>query len=169
VAQFLTRRLSDSVRGVDQLIWALIWVSVVGLGPFAGVLAVMTGEFGTFTKLFSETIETADRRPVEGVLSTGGSRLQAIRFGVLPQVLPVMASQVLYFFESNTRSGTIIGIVGAGGIGLHLSEQIRSLEWPSALFIILMILILVAVIDLISSRLRRSIIGRREGTVAVAA
>jgi phosphonate transport system permease protein len=169
LVQFLTRRLSDSVRGVDQLIWALIWVSVVGLGPFAGVLAVMTGEFGTFTKLFSETIETADRRPVEGVLSTGGSRLQAIRFGVLPQVLPVMASQVLYFFESNTRSGTIIGIVGAGGIGLHLSEQIRSLEWPSALFIILMILILVAVIDLISSRLRRSIIGRREGPVAVAA
>src|SRR5262249_46888776 len=127
--RFLTRRSLDTLRGVDTLIWALIWVNVVGLGPFAGVLAIMSSDVGAFGKLFSEAIEAADRRPVEGVIAAGGSRLDGIRFGLLPQVLPVMASQVLYYIESNTRSATIIGIVGAGGIGLHLYEQIRTLEW----------------------------------------
>jgi phosphonate transport system permease protein len=111
----------------------------------------------------SESIETADRRAGEGILSTGGSRLHAIRFGIVPQVLPVFASQLLYFFESNTRSATIIGIVGAGGIGLHLSEQIRVLEWRQVSFLILMILITVAGIDAISQRLRAGIMGRRAG------
>jgi phosphonate transport system permease protein len=133
---------------------------VVGLGPFAGVLAVMTSDLGSFTKLFSEAIEAADRKAGEGVLSTGGSRLHVIRFGLLPQVLPVMLGQVLYFFESNTRSATIIGIVGAGGIGLHLSEQIRTLEWQAVSFIILLILVAVALIDALSTRLRLAIIGR---------
>ncbi len=159
LVQVLARRSSDAIRSVDQLIWALIWVNVVGLGPFAGMLAVMTSDIGNLSKLFSETIETADRRPVEGVQSTGGSRVASIRFGVLPQVLPVMASQCLYFFESNTRSSTIIGIVGAGGIGLHLAEQIRTLEFPSVAFIILLILAVVAVIDAVSGVLRRAVIG----------
>ena len=111
------------------------------------MLAVMTSDIGNLRKLFSEAIETADRKPVEGVVSTGGSKVHGIRFGLLPQVLPVIASQVLYFFESNTRSSTIIGIVGAGGIGLHLAEQIRTLEWQAVAFIILLILVAVAVID----------------------
>src|SRR5271165_4788248 len=89
-------------------------------------------------------IEAADHKPVDGVLSVGGSRLQGVRFGILPQVLPVFASQILYFFESNTRSATLIGIVGAGGIGLQLSEQIRVLEWQQVSFLILMVLITVA-------------------------
>ena len=114
--QFMTRRFSDTVRGVDTLIWALIWINVVGLGPFAGVLAIMTSDFGAFIKLFSEAIEAVDRKAEEGIASCGGSRLQGIRFGIVPQVLPVLISQVLYYFESNTRSATIIGIVGAGGI-----------------------------------------------------
>jgi phosphonate transport system permease protein len=160
VVRFLARRFSDTIRGIDTLIWALIWVTVVGLGPFAGVLAVMTSDLGSFTKLFSEAIEAADRKAGEGVLSTGGSRLHVIRFGLLPQVLPVMLGQVLYFFESNTRSATIIGIVGAGGIGLHLSEQIRTLEWQAVSFIILLILVAVALIDALSTRLRLAIIGR---------
>lgn len=157
--QFMTRRALDTVRGIDTLIWALIWINVVGLGPFAGVLAIMCSDIGSFGKLFSEAIEAADKKPVEGVMSSGGSRIEAVRFGILPQILPVMLSQVLYYFESNTRSATIIGIVGAGGIGLFLSEQIRTLEWKQASFSILLILIAVALIDYASSRLRFAIIG----------
>jgi phosphonate transport system permease protein len=157
----LTRRSLDTVRSVDILIWALIWINVVGLGPFAGALAIMSADLGAFGKLVSEAIEAADRRLTDGVLAAGGSRLHSVRFGMLPQVLPVIASQLLYFFESNTRSATIIGIVGAGGIGLQLSEQIRVLEWQQVSFLILMILATVAALDWISQRLRRAIIGRR--------
>lgn len=159
-AHFAVRRVLDTIRGVDVLIWALIFINVVGLGPFAGILAIAMSDLGAFGKLFSEAIEAADKKPVDGILSTGGSRLHAVRFGLIPQVFPVIASQVLYFFESNTRSATIIGIVGAGGIGLHLSEQIRVLEWDKVAFLVLMILITVAVIDWISSRIRFAIIGR---------
>ncbi|WP_458095947.1 phosphonate ABC transporter, permease protein PhnE [Roseomonas sp. WA12] len=159
IVHFLSRRMLDSIRGVDALIWALIWVSVVGLGPFAGVLAIMTSDIGTFGKLFSEAIEAADRKAVEGVTSSGGGKLAGIRFGVLPAVLPVMAGHVLYMFESNTRSSTIIGIVGAGGIGLMLSEMIRTLEWGVVSFIVLLILVTVVAIDAVSGRLRASLAG----------
>lgn len=161
VFQLLTRRFLDTVRGVDTLIWALIWINVVGLGPFAGVLAILTSDFGSFGKLFSEAIETVDAKPVEGVTSAGGSPLARLRFGILPQILPVIAGQVLYYFESNTRSATIIGIVGAGGIGLHLSEAIRTLEWQQVSLLVLMILATVAVIDQISARIRFAVIGER--------
>ena len=159
-AHFAVRRVLDMIRGVDVLIWALIFINVVGLGPFAGILAITMSDFGTFGKLFSEAIETADKRPVEGIVSTGGSHLQTIRFALVPEVFPVIASQVLYYFESNTRSATIIGIVGAGGIGMHLTEQIRILEWDKVSFLILMILVTVAVIDWVSARLRFAVIGR---------
>lgn len=159
--QLLARRFFDCIRGVDTLIWALIWINVVGLGPFAGVMAIMTSDFAALAKLFSEAIEAVDRRASDGVLAAGGSRLQAVRFGIIPQVLPVMASQMLYYFESNTRSATIIGIVGAGGIGLYLSEMIRTLEWQQVSFLILMLLVTVSVIDAISARLRHAIIGPR--------
>jgi phosphonate transport system permease protein len=159
--RFPVRRLLDSIRGVDTLIWALVWINVVGLGPFAGVLAIAVSDFGAFGKLFSEAIEGADRKQVEGIQAAGGSALHEIRFGLMPQVLPVIAGQVLYFIESNTRSATIIGIVGAGGIGLQLAEQIRVLEWQKVSFLILMILVAVAAIDWISSKLRFAIIGRR--------
>jgi len=161
IARFILRRSFDTIRGVDAMIWALIWINVVGLGPFAGVLAIATSDFGSFGKLFSEAVENVDRKPVEGVLASGGSRLHAVRFGLIPQVLPVIASQVLYYIESNTRSATIIGIVGAGGIGLHLAEQIRILEWQHVSFLVLIILVAVAIIDVISTRLRFAIIGRR--------
>lgn len=161
IVHVLSRRLFDTVRGVDTLIWALVWINVVGLGPFAGVLAIACSDFGAFGKLFSEAIEATDRRPVEGVLSSGGSRLMAVRFGMLPQVLPVVTSQILYYFESNTRSATIIGIVGAGGIGLELSEMIRTVEWQQVSFIILLMLLTVSAIDFVSQRLRMAIIGVR--------
>ncbi len=157
----VSRRLFDTMRGVDILIWALIWINVVGLGPFAGVMAMMCADFGAFAKLFSEAIETADRRPVEGVIAAGGSELMAVRYGILPQVLPVILSQMLYYFESNTRSATIIGIVGAGGIGLHLSEMIRTVEWQQVSFIIVLMLIVVSAIDWLSTKLRLAVIGQR--------
>ena len=158
-AHFAVRRGLDTIRGVDVLIWALIFINVVGLGPFAGILAIAASDVGSFGKLFSEAIENADRKPVEGVLSTGGSQLHAVRYGLVPQVIPVIASQVLYYFESNTRSATIIGIVGAGGIGLQLSEQIRTLEWQTVSFLIVMILATVSLIDIASRRLRAAIAG----------
>jgi phosphonate transport system permease protein len=165
VIRFLSRRFSDSIRGVDTLIWALIWINVVGLGPFAGVLAIMTSDIGSFSKLYSEAIEAVDRKPGEGVASTGGSSLHGIRFGIVPQVMPVLISQTLYYFESNTRSATIIGIVGAGGIGLFLAEMIRTFEWDQVAFIILMILVTVSVIDLVSSRLRLALVGERKAAL----
>ena len=151
IVQFLTRRSLDVVRGVDTLIWALIWINVVGLGPFAGVLAIMSADIGAFGKLFSEALEAA----------SGGSHAQSVRFGLIPQVLPIITSQWLYYIESNTRSATIIGIVGAGGIGLHLSEMIRTLEWQQVSFLVLMILATVALIDALSSKIRFAIIGPR--------
>ena len=159
--RFPVRRFLDSIRGVDTLIWALVWINVVGLGPFAGVLAIALSDFGAFGKLFSEAIEAADKKQVEGIRASGGNALHEIRFGLMPQVLPVIAGQVLYFIESNTRSATIIGIVGAGGIGLQLAEQIRVLEWQKVSFLILMILVAVAAIDWISGKLRFAIIGQR--------
>jgi len=161
VVRFPLRRGLDAIRGVDTLIWALVWINVVGLGPFAGVLAIAVSDFGAFGKLFSEAIESADRKPVEGIRASGGSALHEIRFGLMPQVIPVIAGQVLYFIESNTRSATIIGIVGAGGIGLQLAEQIRVLEWQKVSFLILMILVAVAAIDWMSGKLRHAIIGKR--------
>lgn len=162
IVHFLTRRSLDTIRGVDTLIWALIWVGVVGLGPFAGILALICSDFGSFGKLFSEAIEAADKKSTEGILSAGGHHLHGVRFGLLPQVIPILLSQVLYYFESNTRSATIIGIVGAGGIGLQLAEQIRVLEWQRVSFLILLILVTVTAIDWISGKLRFAIIGRRE-------
>lgn len=157
---FAVRRLFDVIRSVDTLIWALMWINVVGLGPFAGVLAIASSDFGAFGKLFSEALEATDGKGAEGVRAAGGTRLQEVRFGLLPGVFPVVASLVLYFFESNTRSATIIGIVGAGGVGQYLAELIRVLDLDQVAFLILMILVTVAVIDVISTRLRLALIGR---------
>jgi phosphonate transport system permease protein len=158
--RFTVRRGLDGIRGVNTLIWALIWINVVGLGPFAGVLAIMTADSGTFGKLFSEAMEAADGKPEEGVLAAGGDPVARVRFGLLPQVMPVLLSQILYLMESNTRSATIIGIVGAGGIGQYLTEAIRTLEWQHVSFLVLIVLLTVAAMDFVSSRVRFAIIGR---------
>ena len=162
--RFVVRRCLDIIRSVDALIWALVFVGVVGLGPFAGILAIAVSDTGALGKLFSEAIESADARGRESVLASGGTGSLAVRFGLLPQVLPVIAGQVLYYIESNVRSATIIGIVGAGGIGLQLSEQIRTYDFDQVAFAVIIILITVAIIDLISGRLRFAIIGRRAVT-----
>lgn len=161
IFRFGLRRSMDTLRSVDTLVWALIWINVVGLGPFAGVLAIASSDFGAYGKLFAETLEGANGKGAEGIRSTGGTRLHELRFGLIPEVLPVMLGTVLYYFESNTRSATIIGIVGAGGIGLHLYEQIRTVEWQHVSFIILLVLVTVAIIDVVSSKLRAAIAGRK--------
>ena len=159
--RFSLRRVFDGFRGIDQLIWALAFVRAVGLGPLAGVLAIATADIAVLAKLNAEAIENAERRQVEGVTAAGGGRLARLRFGVLPQVLPVMLAQALYFFESNTRSAAILGVVGAGGIGLQISERIRVRHWDEVAFIILLMVVTVAAIDFLSARLRRRLIGSR--------
>jgi len=158
----LVRRVLDVFRGVDQLIWALVFVRAVGLGPLAGVLAIMTSDTGILGKLYAEAVENIDKKQVDGVKATGAHPLALYRFGALPQVIPVFLAQSLYFFESNTRSATILGIVGAGGIGMQLSERMRVQYWDQACFIILLILIMVGVIDWLSGKLRTHFIGKRE-------
>jgi phosphonate transport system permease protein len=157
--RFSLRRVLDGFRGVDQLIWALAYVRAVGLGPLAGVLAIFTADIAVLAKLYAEAIENAEKKQAEGVVAAGGGRLAAVRFGILPQVAPVMLAQALYFFESNTRSATILGVVGAGGIGLQIAERIRVRHWDEVAFIILLMIATVAVIDFISGRVRRRLIG----------
>jgi phosphonate transport system permease protein len=158
LAHFSVRRVFDGFRGVDQLIWALAFVRAVGLGPLAGVLAIVAADIWMLAKLFAEAIENADRRQAEAIVAVGGTRLAVIRFGLLPQVLPVLLAQVLYSFESNTRSASILGVVGAGGIGLQIAERIKVRYWDEVSFIIILLLVTVAVIDFISARLRRRLI-----------
>jgi phosphonate transport system permease protein len=163
--RFSVRRVFDGIRGVDQLIWALAYVRAVGLGPLAGVLAIFTSDVAVLAKLYAEAIENAETRQSEGIVAAGGSRLQAIRFGVLPQVLPVMLAQALYFFESNTRSAAILGVVGAGGIGLQIAERIKVRHWDEVAFIIILMVLTVGVIDWLSAKVRRRLIGIRETPV----
>ncbi len=155
---FGLRRLFDGLRGIDTLIWALMFVNAVGLGPFAGVMAIAVSDTGTLAKLFAEAIENIDRHQVEGVRAAGANRLQLMRFAILPQVLPVMLSHALYYFESNTRSATILGVVGAGGIGMQLSDRIRVNNWDEVGFILIMILVVVSLIDALSGTLRQPLI-----------
>jgi phosphonate transport system permease protein len=159
VFRFLTRRLFDGFRGLDQLIWALVFVRAMGLGPIAGILAIAVAEIGTLAKLFSEAIENVDPKPIEGITSVGASRLAVLRYAFLPQVMPVMISQTLYSIESNSREATILGLVGAGGIGLRLSERIQINAWDQVAYIIVLILITVALIDTASRYLRMRLIG----------
>jgi len=141
------------------LIWALVFVRAMGLGPIAGIMAIAVAETGTLAKLFSEAIETSDRRPVDGIKSVGAGPVAVLRYAVLPQVLPLMISQVLYSIESNSREATILGLVGAGGIGLRLSERIQINAWDQVAYVIVLILIAVAIIDSTSRYLRLRLIG----------
>lgn len=157
-----TRRGFDLIRAFETLILALIFIRAFGLGPLPGILAIAVSEIGTFAKLFSEAIENTSSKPIDGVKASGGSRLQQIRFGIAPQVNPVILSILLYNFESNVRSGTILGIVGAGGIGFLLSDRIHAYKWDEAWSIIFLIIAMVYVIDWISGHIRTRLIGKSE-------
>lgn len=123
------RRLMDACRAINEMVFAMLFIVAVGLGPFAGVLALWVHTTGVLAKLFSEAVEAIDPRPVEGVRATGANALEEIVYGVIPQVLPLWISYSLYRFESNVRSASVVGIVGAGGIGTVLWEIIRSFRY----------------------------------------
>jgi phosphonate transport system permease protein len=152
------RRLMDACRAINEIVFALLFVVAVGLGPLAGVLALAVHNIGIIAKLFSEAVEAIDPRPVEGIRATGASRLQEVIFGVVPQVMPLWSSYTLYRFETNVRSATVLGIVGAGGIGHSLYENIRSFHYSQTAAIVIIVVLTVVMIDLASARIRKALI-----------
>jgi len=152
------RRLMDAFRAINELVFAVLFVVAVGLGPFAGVMALFISTTGTLAKLFSEAVEAIDPRPVEGIRATGATRLQEIVYGVIPQVLPLWTSLSLYRFEANVRSATVLGIVGAGGIGQVLFESIRGFQYAESAAIMVIVIATVAAVDIISQQLRRVLV-----------
>lgn len=149
------RRLMDACRSIHELVFAVLFVVAVGLGPFAGVMALFVHTTGILAKLFSEAVEAIDARPVEAIRATGASRLQEVIFGVIPQVLPLWISYALYRFESNVRAATVLGVIGAGGIGQVLFESIRGFYYPQASAMLIVMLLTVSLIDLLSQQLRK--------------
>jgi phosphonate transport system permease protein len=157
---WLMKRAFDFLRSVDMLIWALFFVRGFGPGPIPGIAAIFFTDTGTLGKTSTESLENIDDRQREGVRSVGASPLAVQRYGVVPQVAPVFISQVLYFWESNTRSATIIGAVGAGGIGLKLIEAMRTnQDWENVAYMVILILIVVFIFDNISNAIRSRLIG----------
>lgn len=152
------RRLMDSFRAINEIVFALLFVVAVGLGPFAGVMALFVHNTGIFAKLFSEAVESIDPRPVEGIRVTGAVRVQEVLFGVIPQVLPLWSSFTLYRLETNVRSATTLGIVGAGGIGQTLYESIRSFQYAQTAAQVIIVVVTVILIDLLSARIRRALV-----------
>ena len=149
------RRLMDFFRAIHEIVWAVLFVVAVGLGPFAGVMALFVHNTGIMAKLFSEAVEAIDPRPVEGIRATGATRVQEVVFGVIPQVLPLWVSYFLYRFETNVRAATVLGVIGAGGIGQVLFESIRGFYYPQSAAILIVVVITVMLTDLLSQQLRK--------------
>jgi phosphonate transport system permease protein len=159
VIRQLFRRVFDFARGVDALIWTILLSRAFGPGPLTGALAILFTDTGSFGKLFSEALENVDGKQIDGVASTGAKPIQRYRFGVIPQVAPVLISQVLYFLESNTRSATIIGAITGGGIGLLITQAIiTQKDWEEVTYYIVLIVLMVMLMDWISGKLRQMII-----------
>ncbi|MCM5682881.1 phosphonate ABC transporter, permease protein PhnE [Schlegelella sp. S2-27] len=152
------RRLLDGCRAINEMVFALLFVVAVGLGPFAGVLALWVHTTGTLAKLFSEAVEAIDPQPVEGIRATGARPIEEIVYGVVPQVMPLWISYSLYRFEANVRSASVVGMVGAGGIGMVLWDVIRGFQYAETAAVLLMLVITVTVIDVASSALRKRLI-----------
>ncbi|MEO0913360.1 MAG: phosphonate ABC transporter, permease protein PhnE [Pseudomonadota bacterium] len=158
--RFLLRRLFDTLRGIDTLIWSLIFLRAFGPGLFTGIFAIAFTDTGTLGKLMSEAVENADNNQREGIQSTGASKIQQHRFGILPQIMPVFISQSLYYLESNTRGAVIIGAMGAGGIGLQFLGALQTgNDFENVAYMALLVLITVILMDAMSARLRRTLIG----------
>ena len=149
------RRLMDACRAINEMVFAMLFVVAVGLGLFAGVLALFVHTTGILAKLFSEAVEAIDPRPVEGIRATGASPVQEVVFGIIPQVLPLWISYTLYRFESNVRSATVVGLVGAGGIGVLLWEYIRGFYYSETAAVMIFIIVTVTLLDLASQQIRR--------------
>ncbi len=154
----LTRGILSVVRAIPDFLYALIFVAAVGIGPLAGVVALIFFNVGVVAKLLSETVDSVDTGPLEATNAAGGTRTQMVRWSVLPQVLPNYVAFSLYAFELNIRASTVIGVVGAGGIGTMLFTQYRFFQWENVSVIIIELFVIVFVIELISIRLRRRLV-----------
>ncbi len=149
------RRLMDACRSINEMIFAMLFISAVGLGPFAGVLALFMHTTGTLAKLFSEAVEAIDPQPVEGIRATGANKVQEIAYGIIPQVVPLWISYSLYRFESNVRSASVVGMVGAGGIGMLLWDAIRSFNYSATAAMLIILVVVVSLLDLGSATIRK--------------
>lgn len=149
------RRMMDAFRAINEMIFAMVFITAVGLGPFAGVLALFVHTLGTLAKLFSEAVEAIDARPVEGIRATGARAIDEIIFGVLPQVMPLWVSYTLYRFEANVRSASVVGMVGAGGIGMLLWDAIRGFDYGRTSAMLIVIILTTTLIDTSSSVIRK--------------
>ena len=155
---FVVRFLLSIIRAVPTLVWAILWVVAIGIGPFPGVLALTTFSVGLIAKLFSEAIEAIDWGQVDALTATGANPLQVVAFGVLPQVTPYMVAHVLYTFEVNIHSSTILGVVGAGGLGLILEQYVGLFLYPDLAMWIIVVVIMTSIIDYSSAAIRRRIV-----------
>jgi phosphonate transport system permease protein len=155
---YVVRTALNFFRSIDTLVYALLFVAAVGLGPFPGMLAVVAYTTTSLAKLYSETIEGIEPGPVDAIRATGATRLQVLRFGILPQVLPLFLSYVLYRFESNVRAATVLGFVGAGGIGLYLQTYLRMIDYPAASTVLLVTVVMVMLVDFASARIRARLV-----------
>jgi phosphonate transport system permease protein len=153
------RRVFDFVRGVDGLIWTIILSRAFGPGPMTGAIAIAITDMGSFGKTFSEALENIDEKQVEGIRSTGANAVLRARYGVIPQLMPILLAQVLYYLESNTRSATVIGAIVGGGIGLLLTQAIQTQkDWEEVAYYIVLIVLMVMLMDSLSGWLRRKLI-----------
>lgn len=150
-----TRWLLNTLRGIDSFVFAILFVAAVGLGPFAGVLGIALHTWGSMAKLFAETIEDMPSGPLDAARLTGASRLKVVSYALVPDVLPGLSSIGLYMLEFNVRTSTVLGVVGAGGIGLELKNSLDLLDFPRLLTVIILILLMVTAVDQLSSRIRR--------------
>jgi phosphonate transport system permease protein len=151
------RWVMNIIRSVPDLVFALMFVSAVGLGPFAGILAMTLGSLGSIGKIFAEAMESVDRGPIVAMQAVGASKRQVVQYGVLPQAAPLLVSYTLLLFEGNVRGATILGLVGAGGIGLELTTAMRMYDYGHLSAIIICIVVLVTAIDQGSALIRRRI------------
>lgn len=153
-----TRALLNALRGIDSFVFALLFVAAVGLGPFAGVLGVGLHTWGSMAKLYAESIEAVEPGPLEAATLTGANRLKVVTYALLPDVMPSLASVTLYFWEFNVRASTVLGVVGAGGIGQELKNSMDLLDFPRLLTVLTIILVMVTAIDALSAWLRRRLV-----------
>ena len=160
VIYIVSRRFMEICRGVPEILYALVFVFAIGIGPLAGVLAIAIHSAGALGKLFSEVNENASMRPVEGIRGVGGNWFEEIRYGVVPQVMPNFVSYTLLRFEINVRASSIVGFVGAGGIGAELNRVISLYSDDRVVAVLLLVVITVTLIDLLSEQMRTHFIGR---------
>ena len=152
------RTIFDVCRGINEIVWGLIFVSMVGLGPFPGVLALAAHVTGALGRYFSESIETVDPEMIKAVISTGANKIQVIARGIFPQVKPLFINYTLYYLENNFRAATVLGLVGAGGIGMELITSMRLFRNREVLTILIIMILMVMAIDRFSAYIRKKIV-----------